>query len=134
MYLCCDQIWFDLEPMLLGLVSNVLHFFLCLIRFVQEFEFLCFFLFNLFLVVFFCVVLESNQDFGLVYGGTKNFGSTQSGRVKKQLGQMVLYFVCFAIFVKGFLGLKVCLAHSFDLCWVVLLQEIMVFCQTKPKK
>jgi hypothetical protein len=24
--------------------------------------------------------------------------------------------------------------HPFDLVWVVLLQETMVFCQTKPKK
>jgi hypothetical protein len=101
----------------LGLVSSVLcvmfFFFLCLIHFVQEFEFLCFFgCLIFFFGSLFWVVLESNQDFGLVYSGTKNFGSTRSGQVKKQSGQMVLYCVCFAIFVKGFLGLRVCLAHT----------------------
>jgi hypothetical protein len=46
MCLCCGQIWYDLEPMLLSSILSIIrvfYFFFCLIHFVQEFFSSCFY-------------------------------------------------------------------------------------------
>jgi thiosulfate reductase cytochrome b subunit len=62
-------------------VLRVIYFFMRLIRFVQVF-FFCVFVFLAGLIYFLALVLFSSQTriFGLIYGRTKDFGSTQSSQ------------------------------------------------------
>jgi hypothetical protein len=63
-------------------VLRVIYFFVRLIRFVQVFFFFCVFVFLASLIYFLALVLFSSQTriFGLIYGRTKDFGSTQSSQ------------------------------------------------------
>jgi hypothetical protein len=79
----------------LGVLS--VHFFVCLIHFVQEFlSFYVFQVFNAFFYFIFVFELFSGETriFSLVYGRTQDSGLTQSGRLEGRVKKIIknIYF------------------------------------------
>jgi len=107
-----NQIWFVLEPTLLGSCLVFFIFLWCLIHFVQEFLSFYFFLCLIyFFLLWFFFGMFSGQTiiFGLVYGQTKI--SDRPDNKKSRSNDFNTLFVCHVV-VKGSFGLRVCLTNT----------------------